>query len=101
MRSVNHPGFGLHLDAAAMTMSGENIAEQLPISISGLSHFHISEPNLAPVGTGAVDHALISALLHDSEYKNWFSIEMRPPDENNNLAGIAATLAFVNDTYRF
>ena len=25
VKKVNHPGFGLHLDAAAMTMSNENI----------------------------------------------------------------------------
>jgi len=99
VENVNHPGFALHLDAAGMTMSNENIAQQLPLSIPQLCHFHISEPNLEPVGLGTVDHKLIVALFNVSDYKNWYSIEMRPPDKNNNLSGIATALKFIRETY--
>ena len=97
---VNHPGFGLHLDAAGMTMSNENIADQLPLSIAKLCHFHISEPNLEQVGTGGVDHELIASLFGSSDYGNWYSIEMRAAGDGTNVAGVASALKFVRETYQ-
>jgi sugar phosphate isomerase/epimerase len=96
---VDHPGFGLHLDAAGMTMSGEDIELALPQSAHGLCHFHISEPNLEPIGSGGVDHALFSRVLADSEYNNWCSIEMRTTDANDNVPGVAMALKTVRRYY--
>ena len=96
---VNHPGFGLHLDAAGMTLSNEDIASQLPLALPGLRHFHISEPSLEPVGTGNVDHSLIAGLFNASTYNNWLSIEMRHQNCASNVAGIAAALNFVREAY--
>lgn len=97
---VNHPGFGLHLDAAGMSMSNENIAKQLPISIPTLCHFHISEPNLARVGTGNVDHELVATLFNAADYNHWHSIEMRATENRGNVSGVAAALKFVRETYQ-
>lgn len=96
---VNHPGFGLHLDAAAMTMSNEDIVNQLPLAIPMLRHFHISEPHLEIVGTGKVDHKLFAELFSNSEYGNWHSIEMRQQEHGNNVENIAEALCFVHRTY--
>jgi sugar phosphate isomerase/epimerase len=100
VRQVNHPGFGLHLDAAGMTMSNEDISKQLPRAMAGLCHFHISEPGLKPVGTGGVDHVLIANLFKASRYAHWHSIEMRHQENQGNLTAIAETLKFVQKTYR-
>ncbi len=96
---VDHPGFGLHLDAAGMTMSHENIARQLPPAIPGLRHFHISEPQLEPVGTGIVNHVLIAELFKNSNYENWHSVEMREHTNGSSVVGIASALKFVHETY--
>ena len=96
---VNHPGFGLHLDAAAMTLSGEDIENALTTTLPGLCHFHISEPNLAPIGTGGVEHSRFAKTLQTGGYQGWFSIEMRPPGGEANVAGIDDALQAAHRYY--
>ncbi len=86
VQAVDHLGFGLHLDAAGMVMSNEDICDALDAVASGLYHFHISEPNLAPIGAGSVDHSLFSAALKKMNYTQWRSIEMRPPGGGDDNA---------------
>jgi D-psicose/D-tagatose/L-ribulose 3-epimerase len=96
---VDHPGFGLHLDAAGMTMSGEDIEAALRQTAGRVCHFHISEPNLDTIGSGGVDHSLFSRTLADTGYRNWYSIEMRPPNPPDNLPGITKALQNVRNYY--
>lgn len=77
VRKVNHPGFRLHLDSGCMTMSRDPVEEILGGAADVLSHFHISEPHLAPIGEGGVDHEFFGRLLNGSAYDRWVSIEMR------------------------
>lgn len=95
--AVASPGFALHLDAAAMTLAGDGPdavgAGFLPV------HFHISEPYLAPVGTGGVDHAAFARALHASGYEGWCSIEMRAPEGESPLDAIARALELAVAVY--
>jgi sugar phosphate isomerase/epimerase len=100
VRKINNPGFGLHLDSAAMTMSNENIVKNMAVAGPYLRHFHISEPGLLPVGPGKVNHGLFSKILCQSTYQNWYSIEMRETKGGGNLRVIAAALRYVCETYR-
>jgi D-psicose/D-tagatose/L-ribulose 3-epimerase len=77
---VNRPGFRLHLDSACMTMAGDDPAEVIPAAVPLLAHFHVSEPHLAAIGEGGVDHARFAARLAAAGYRGWLSIEMRQPD---------------------
>lgn len=70
--AVNHPNFRLHLDSGIMTLNGET---DIPADIA---HFHISQPYLAPVGPGTVDHIAMAAKLREIDYKGWCSVEMLP-----------------------
>jgi D-psicose/D-tagatose/L-ribulose 3-epimerase len=76
--AVNSPGFGLHLDAAGMTLAGEDPDAALTAAAGHIRHFHVSEKDLAPIGAGSVDHARFGAALRRLDYKNWISVEMRP-----------------------
>ena len=96
--AVNHPGFGLHLDAAGMTLAGENVESAISAAGPRLRHFHISEKDLAPIGSGSVDHAAVAAALADSDYPGWLSIEMRPV-ESNGIAVIESALEAVSAAY--
>jgi sugar phosphate isomerase/epimerase len=96
---VNHPGFCLHLDAAGMTMSNENIEEELAESVPGICHFHISEPGLKPVGTGNVEHALFARILNMQGYSRWYSIEMVSQDGEDNVSVIEKALSSVKQNY--
>jgi sugar phosphate isomerase/epimerase len=96
---VGHPGFGLHLDAAAMSMSHENIAVELEKSVSELCYFHISEPDLQPIGSGGVDHQLFASTLRGLAYQGWLSVEMRAPGSTGNVGCIAEALKVVREHY--
>jgi len=96
---VDHPGFGLHLDAAGMTMSQENVEQELEKSVPQLCHFHISEPNLQPIGADGVDHALFASTLSKQGYDRWFSVEMRAPGDTENVSGVEKALQVVQNYY--
>ena len=96
--AVDHPGFGLHLDAAGLTLAGEDIHSAIVNAEGSFSHFHISEQDLAPIGSGSVDHAAVAGALEASGYSGWASIEMRPPGKDG-LATIERALKMVTDTY--
>jgi D-psicose/D-tagatose/L-ribulose 3-epimerase len=94
---VASPGFAVQADSAAMTLAhdapGVLEAGALP------RHFHISEPFLAPVGSGsAVDHPGYAAVLRRLEYNGWCSIEMRAPAADI-LPTARRALEFARDIY--
>ena len=53
------------------------IAREIGDNVSILHHFHVSEPDLAPLGTGGVDHAAFAAALRQNGYDRTLAIEMR------------------------
>lgn len=75
--AVDHPGFRLHLDSACMTMAGDEPERMIPQFAPLPAHYHISEPQLAPIGSGGVEHARFAAALRAIGYAGWASIEMR------------------------
>jgi sugar phosphate isomerase/epimerase len=77
--AIDHPGFGLHLDAGALQINGES-DEDVIEAAKKARHFHVSEIDLAPIGSGTVDHARLGGLLRRADYNGWVSIEMRSGD---------------------
>ncbi len=73
--AVGSPGLRLQIDTGTMFMNGEDpsvIGRAVPYA----GHFHASEPQLAPLGTGG-DHAPIAAALNEAGYDGSRSVEMR------------------------
>lgn len=77
VRTVNHPGFGLHLDAGGITLARDALALVRDLAARA-RHYHISEPHLVPIGQGGADHATLAAALRDGGYDQWLSVEMKP-----------------------
>lgn len=100
VEAVDHPGFGLHLDAAGMALSKENIAESLERCAGKFRHFHVSEKDLAGIGAGSVDHAAVGAALKKSGYDGWISMEMRP-GEGSALGRIEQAFEIATQYYRW
>ncbi|MCL1464402.1 sugar phosphate isomerase/epimerase family protein [Argonema galeatum] len=96
---VDSDGFGLHLDAAGMTMSEEAIGPSLQQAFQRLCHFHISEPNLAQIGTGGVEHQTFSKTLSELNYKGWKSVEMRAQNPDSNISGVEQALQIAIEYY--
>jgi D-psicose/D-tagatose/L-ribulose 3-epimerase len=79
--AVDHPGFGLHLDAAALFLEQENLASVLPQALPVLRHFHVSEPGLGNFAAPQAPHGSNLRCLRESGYAHWCSVEMRRPRE--------------------
>jgi len=104
VRRVDHPGFGLHLDAAGMRLAGDPVAESIRSAGPWLRHFHASEAFLAPVGDPpadgpAVDHASCADALRDLGYGGFVSVEMRHAAERPTLVELARVASFLRETY--
>lgn len=74
---VGQEGFGLHLDTGGMTLAGDLPEATLTSAGPRWKHFHVSEPHLAPIGTGGAPHAEIGRILRKASYSGWVSIEMK------------------------
>lgn len=100
VREVNTPGFQLHLDAAGMTLAGDN--EQAILDNADiLKHFHISAPYLGNISDDTtVQHEKFASALRDIGYDHMVSIEMRPgADSTENLANVESAVAKARSTY--
>ena len=75
-----------------MTLSEEEIQPALKQSFCRLCHFHISEPSLAPLGEGGVDHQTFAKTLTNLKYEGWTSIEMRAQNPDSNRLHVTRAL---------
>jgi sugar phosphate isomerase/epimerase len=99
VRAVDHPGFGLHVDAGAIAICHET-DEQVREALQGYArHFHISEVDLVPIGSGTVDHGRVGNLVRESRYDGWMSIEMKPVDAAALLAVIRQAVDHARGAY--
>jgi sugar phosphate isomerase/epimerase len=57
-----------------------------------MCHFHISEPFLAPVGEGKVDHKSFANILAELNYQGWKSIEMKAQNPDSNIENVTEAL---------
>lgn len=93
VQAVDHPGVRLQIDTGTIFLTGEPaqvIADAAPLAC----HFHVSEPDLAPLGSSGVDHAPLGTALAGTAYGGWISAEMREaPDWRAALDGAARLLA--------
>lgn len=99
VKAVNNPGFGLHIDTAALLMVGENPVEALK-AVGEIAHFHISDPELAAVGakSNMAHHENCARALAAHGYRGPRSIEMRATD--NPLTQMQNAIGFVKQHYR-
>lgn len=87
VRLVSHRGFGLHLDAAAMFLEGDELATLWPDAAPLLRHFHLSEPDLGDFCHPQVPHEANLTVLASNGYAGWCSVEMRVPAQPLSVAG--------------
>ncbi|PTL80227.1 sugar phosphate isomerase/epimerase [Vitiosangium sp. GDMCC 1.1324] len=97
VRKVGSRGFRLHLDAGGMTMTGELLDSS---AFAEAVHFHASEPNLAPVGSGGTRHEDFARNLRSVGYRGWVSLEMRASGETGNIEPLRKALHHAASAYR-
>lgn len=96
---VGHPGFGLHLDAAGMTLAGDSVGDAVRAAAGELKHFHASAPFLGPLAETDVDHAAAAAALREIRYDHVVSIEMRPGEPGEAIDRVARAITVAQKYY--
>ncbi|MCA8958324.1 MAG: sugar phosphate isomerase/epimerase, partial [Planctomycetes bacterium] len=99
VRDVDHPGFGLHLDAAALTSGDEPPAAAVERCAPAIRHFHASEPGLVLLGEGGVDHRQLGRCLRAIGYRGTVSVEMLHDPARDPLEGLRRALGVLLDCY--
>jgi D-psicose/D-tagatose/L-ribulose 3-epimerase len=97
VEAVSSGGFGLHLDAAAMFLAGEDGPTAVRRCAAALCHFHASEPQLGTFDSPTIGHAALSEALLEIGYPGWISIEMRPSQDE--AAAVSRACEFVRENY--
>jgi sugar phosphate isomerase/epimerase len=98
VREVNSPGFRLHLDAAGMHLTGDQVPAAIESAADVLAHIHISEPFLGDFEQPQVDHKAIAKGLTAIGWDQWISIEMRATD--HPVDSVKTALATVQSIYQ-
>lgn len=96
---VAHEGIALNADTGGITLAGEDPSVVIPRAIGSIGHFHISEPNLAPIGRGTVAHRSFAEALRASGYGGWVSVEMLPPPRDGRIDVLADSFRTAADIY--
>ena len=74
VQAVNHPNFGLHLDASALREETDSPSSTIAHT-SMPHHFHANDPGLTPPGTSTDDLPAMLATLRAKNYTGYISIE--------------------------
>lgn len=99
VEAVDHSHFRLHLDSGIMTLNEEDPLTSIPKGARWLAHFHVSEPNLAVIGSGGVDHPRFAEALEGIGYEDWISVEMRGGWNDPNTISVSNALEAVRHAY--
>lgn len=99
VNAVAHPGFGLHLDAAGMTLAGDNIEAAIARAGVALQHFHVSAEGLGPIEDKFVDHTAAATGLLEIGYSGFLSIEMKRPAQSPAQAEVERAVSLVRNLY--
>ena len=81
VEAVDSPGFGLHVDAGGMALSGERFEPALRRAAHLIRHVHASQPNLIAFAEPDPVHARVAEVLHEIHYTGSIAIEMRAQPE--------------------
>jgi sugar phosphate isomerase/epimerase len=96
VEEIDTDGIGLQIDTGTLVLEHED--PQILIRAKRYAaHVHVSEPDLAPLGTSGVDHHPVAAALRASGYRGSLSIEMRAVA--GWQAAIEQAVALVRETY--
>ncbi|TCL87888.1 sugar phosphate isomerase/epimerase [Rhizobium sp. PP-WC-2G-219] len=82
VNAIGSESLRVHLDVACVSLNGDSISLWIERSKAQLAHFHIAEPNLAPINPKNRHHQVAAMALDTINYEHWAVVEMRHPLDN-------------------
>lgn len=86
VKKLGNPGLSVNFDLSTVLYNGERL-EDFAADMPLVSHVHISEPGLAPLQPRP-EHKHLAAMLKETGYQGFVSIEMGSTRAENVLAAI-------------
>ena len=87
VREVESPYVRVHFDTGATALNREDISKAIQTA-GAFVHYHVSEPMLANIADGVVDHEAGFRTLKAIGYDGYVSIEMKR-GEGDDLANLS------------
>lgn len=100
VREVDHPNIRMQLDIGALTINQESTLDVLQDCAMLISHVHISEPNLAPIGDLDTKHEDIAAAVLKYLPDHTLTIEMFATTQESHLQSIERAIQVASKYYR-
>jgi D-psicose/D-tagatose/L-ribulose 3-epimerase len=82
VRAIDHPAVRMQYDTGAAQMTGETSELEFEETVDIIGHIHISEPGIAPIGTGETNHQHFSTMFLKAWPNRLATIEMLSSTEN-------------------
>jgi D-psicose/D-tagatose/L-ribulose 3-epimerase len=74
-QQIGHPKVGILFDTYHANIEEKNVAQGIAACGAYLRHVHSCENDRGIPGTGHVDWPAVAAVLHDTQYDGWLTIE--------------------------
>jgi D-psicose/D-tagatose/L-ribulose 3-epimerase len=100
VNSVSHPAIKMQFDTGAITINNEAPAAVAAAYKDIIGHIHLSEPELATLGDGTTDHAVMQSAMSEYYTGRVATIEMRSKGGASNLAAVEQALNVAIRYYR-
>ncbi|RXV74169.1 sugar phosphate isomerase/epimerase [Burkholderia stabilis] len=100
VQRVDHPAIKMQFDTGALAINGEAAADVLRQFAPLIGHIHASEPDLVPLGDGAVGHQATAAALQSCLPDHIVTIEMVATKDEPHLQSVERALDIAVAHYR-
>jgi len=97
---IAHPAIKMQLDTGALAINGEDCSGVLEHHVALIGHIHLSEPDLVPLGDGAVDHGKIAQSIKEYLSEHVATIETVATKNEPHLVAVERSLTVAVNFYR-
>lgn len=94
---VDSPGFGLHVDAGGLALSGEEFEPVVRQAAALIRHVHASQPMLSDFAAVDAVHGRLAAVLKEIGYQQLVAIEMK--QQPNDWEAVLQAIHQVRNVY--
>lgn len=100
VQTLDHPSFGLQLDAKALVGNGELTNDLVAACGEAICHVHANEPDLGVLDPdGPVDHEAFAGFLKGVGYEGYVTAEQRMLNADDPLDDAARSAAVLEGLY--
>lgn len=95
---MDHPAFRLNFDTGCAALGGDDPVELIRRHAGMFGHVHVSEPGLACVADGSINHFAAGVALREAGYSGLVCLEMRCV-EDSDASALPRSVRLLREAY--